>query len=105
MYPTSAIKGLGLDKQVALLTDGRFSGGTAGICIGHIMPEAYNGGLISVVENGDAIVIDRNKKTIDVEVSEEILCERAQRWARIEKPVDNKILADYRRKFDEIKGA
>ncbi len=65
LYPTSAIIGLNMDKKVALLTDGRFSGGTAGICIGHITPEAYNLGPIAQLITGDQIMIDMNKKEIN----------------------------------------
>ncbi len=97
LYPTSAIKGLEMDKEVALLTDGRFSGGTAGICIGHIEPEAYNKGPIALVEDGDKIVIDMDKKEINlVDVD---LQSRAENWERVEKPTPTKILSNYRKGF------
>jgi dihydroxy-acid dehydratase len=100
LYPTSAIKGLKMDKDVALITDGRFSGGTAGICIGHVEPEAYNGGTIALVENEDKIRIDMNKSTIDLLVSEDVLSQRKNNWKRIEKPVPKGgILESYRAKF------
>jgi len=100
LYPTSAIKGLKMDKDVALITDGRFSGGTAGICIGHVEPEAYNGGTIALVENEDKIKIDRFEKTIDLLVNEDVLNQRRNNWKRIEKPVPKGgILESYRAKF------
>ena len=70
LSPTSAIMGRGLGKDVALITDGRFSGGSHGFVIGHITPEAQEGGLIAIVENGDKIVIDISKCRIDLELSE-----------------------------------
>ena len=69
LSPTSAIMGRGLGKDVALITDGRFSGGSHGFVIGHITPEAQEGGLIAIVENGDKIVIDISKRRIDLELS------------------------------------
>jgi dihydroxy-acid dehydratase len=100
LYPTSAIKGLKMDTEVALITDGRFSGGTAGICIGHVEPEAYNGGPIALVENEDKIKIDMNKKTIDLLVNGDVLNQRKNNWKRIEKPVPKGgILESYRAKF------
>jgi dihydroxy-acid dehydratase len=102
LYPTSAIKGLKMDKDVALITDGRFSGGTAGICIGHVEPEAYNGGTIALVEDEDKIRIDMNKSTIDLLVSEDILSQRKNNWKRVEKPVPKGgILESYRAKFSK----
>ena len=69
LSPTSAIMGRGLGNDVALITDGRFSGGSHGFVIGHITPEAFEGGLLGIVENGDNITIDITKRTIDLEVS------------------------------------
>jgi len=80
LTPTSAIMGAGLGNDVALLTDGRFSGGSHGFIIGHITPEAQEGGPIALVETGDVISIDANKKTIDVKVSEEELAQRRHAW-------------------------
>lgn len=71
LSPTSAIAGMGLDKTVALITDGRFSGATRGASIGHISPEAANGGLIAYVHEGDTINIDIPNNSITLEVSEE----------------------------------
>ncbi len=70
LYPTSFIKGRGLGTKVALITDGRFSGGTSGISIGHISPEAASGGLIGLIEDGDQIVIDINQGTLDLDVDD-----------------------------------
>jgi dihydroxy-acid dehydratase len=80
LAPTTAIKGMKLDDTVALVTDGRFSGGTAGACIGHISPEAAAGGPIALVEPGDVIEIDIPGHTLNVRVSEEELARRRKRW-------------------------
>ena len=76
LYPTSYLKSMGLGKECALLTDGRFSGGTSGLSIGHASPEAAEGGAIGLVEEGDMIDIDIPNRTINVRVSDEILAER-----------------------------
>jgi dihydroxy-acid dehydratase len=78
LYPTSAVRGLKMDKEVALITDGRFSGGTAGICIGHVEPEAFNAGPIAAVKNGDKIVIDLVAKTVTLCVEEQEIRRRLQ---------------------------
>ncbi|MGI9592796.1 MAG: dihydroxy-acid dehydratase [Myxococcota bacterium] len=80
LTPTSAIMGAGLGEDVALLTDGRFSGGSHGFIIGHVTPEAQEGGPIALVEDGDRIVIDVKKRIMDVEVPESVLAERRARW-------------------------
>ncbi|MFT4601936.1 MAG: dihydroxy-acid dehydratase [Arenicella sp.] len=80
LKPTSAIMGAGLGKDVALITDGRFSGGTHGFVVGHIAPEAQLGGPIALVQNGDLITIDSVSKLIEFEVSEEELESRKQKW-------------------------
>jgi dihydroxy-acid dehydratase len=80
LTPTSAIMGAGLGKDVALLTDGRFSGGSHGFIVGHISPEAQDGGPIALVKNGDPISIDSNKNSIDVLISEEELEVRRGAW-------------------------
>ena len=77
---TAALVGEGLGDAVALITDGRFSGGTHGLMIGHIAPEAALGGPIGLVEEGDEIVIDVDRKAVDLVVSEEVLVERRKRW-------------------------
>ncbi|WP_294254563.1 dihydroxy-acid dehydratase [uncultured Sphingomonas sp.] len=77
---TAALYGLGMGEKVALITDGRFSGGTRGFCIGHVGPEAAEGGPIALVEDGDTIRIDAEAGTIDLDVAEEVLAERRARW-------------------------
>ena len=76
LSPTSAIMGMGLGNKVALITDGRFSGGTRGACIGHISPEAAEGGVIAVIKNGDIISIDIPNKKLEVELSDEEIANR-----------------------------
>ncbi len=80
LNPTSAIAGMGLDKDVALITDGRFSGATRGASIGHVSPEAASGGPIGLVEEGDMISIDIPARSIQLCVSEEELAERRKTW-------------------------
>jgi dihydroxy-acid dehydratase len=80
LKPTSAIMGAGLGKDVALVTDGRFSGGTHGFVVGHVTPEAQLGGPIALVEDGDAITIDADARTIALGVSDEELARRRSQW-------------------------
>ncbi|KAL0368556.1 UNVERIFIED_CONTAM: Dihydroxy-acid dehydratase, chloroplastic [Sesamum calycinum] len=80
LTPTSAIMGAGLGKEVALLTDGRFSGGSHGYVVGHICPEAQEGGPLGLVENGDIITIDIQKRRMDVNLTDSELNERRKRW-------------------------
>ena len=80
LSPTSAIIGMGLGKSVALITDGRFSGGTQGACIGHVSPEAAVGGPIGLVEEGDQIMINNRQHTLALEVSSEVLACRRKLW-------------------------
>ncbi len=80
LKPTSAIIGAGLGKDVALITDGRFSGGTHGFVVGHITPEAYNGGLIALVQDDDIIKIDAVNNTIDLLVEDNIIAQRNAAW-------------------------
>ncbi|WP_181276054.1 dihydroxy-acid dehydratase [Brevibacterium oceani] len=77
---TGAIKGAGIGKDVLLLTDGRFSGGSTGLCIGHIAPEAVDGGPIALVENGDKITVDIAARSIELHVDEDVLAERRKSW-------------------------
>ncbi|GFR86929.1 dihydroxy-acid dehydratase [Elysia marginata] len=81
LKPTAAIMGAGLGKDVALITDGRFSGGSHGFVVGHIAPEAQEGGNIALIKDDDAITIDAVRNTIDVEISESELEKRKQQWA------------------------
>ena len=80
LKPTSFIMGLGLGKEVALITDGRFSGGTHGFVVGHITPEAFDGGNLALVENGDIITIDAQKNLIHMDVDEKTLSIRRASW-------------------------
>ena len=80
LTPTSAVVGAGLGADVALITDGRFSGGSHGFIVGHIVPEAQEGGPIALVQNGDRITIDAISNTIDVDLSEEELAKRKEKW-------------------------
>jgi dihydroxy-acid dehydratase len=85
LKPTALIIGAGLGDKVALITDGRFSGGTHGFVVGHVTPEATEGGLIGLVKDGDKIVIDTVKNTLDVMISDEEIAERKKAWI---KPAD-----------------
>lgn len=80
LLPTSAINGMGLGKSLALITDGRFSGATRGACVGLVSPEAFLGGPIAMVREGDRIKIDIPKGTIDLEVPEGMLEKRKREW-------------------------
>jgi dihydroxy-acid dehydratase len=82
LKPTGAIIGAGLGKTVALITDARFSGGTHGFVVGHITPEAYEGGLIALVEDNDIIEIDALKNSITLKVSDEVIAERRKKWKK-----------------------
>lgn len=95
LAPTSKIVGMGLGKDVALITDGRFSGATRGICIGHVSPEAAEGGPIAFVENGDKIIIDLPNRKIHLDVSEEELERRKANWKEPEPKVKTGYLARY----------
>ncbi|MFD4353362.1 dihydroxy-acid dehydratase [Nocardia sp. NPDC058518] len=86
LHPTSFLKGLGLGKVCALITDGRFSGGTSGLSIGHVSPEAASGGVIGLVENGDRIRIDVHTRALEVLVSDEVLAERRAKMEASERP-------------------
>ena len=80
LSPTANIVGMGLGDEVALITDGRFSGGTRGACIGHVSPEAAEGGPIALINNGDIISIDIHARTLNVKISEEELNHRRAMW-------------------------
>ncbi|HLA37470.1 MAG TPA: dihydroxy-acid dehydratase [Candidatus Brocadiales bacterium] len=96
LSPTAALAGMGMDTSVALITDGRFSGGTRGPCIGHVSPEAVVGGPISLVEEGDEIVIDIPARRLELNVPENILKRRREGWKPI-RPEVNGYLARYAR--------
>lgn len=95
LNPTSAIAGMGLDKDVALITDGRFSGATRGASIGHVSPEAASGGNIGLVHEGDLISIDIVAKTVELKVSDAELAERRKNWVPNEPRVKTGYLARY----------
>ncbi|MDX1478217.1 MAG: dihydroxy-acid dehydratase [Saprospiraceae bacterium] len=97
LKPTSLIMGAGLGGQVALVTDGRFSGGTHGFVVGHVTPEAYDGGPIALVENGDMIVINAKDNTLELDVDVSELARRAAAWHRPDQPQLDGVLAKYRR--------
>ena len=97
LSPTSMIKGQGLGKKVALITDGRFSGGTAGTCLGHISPEAASGGPIALVQDGDTILIDIPNRTLTLKVSDEELAARAANWIKPAYKINTGWLARYSR--------
>ena len=95
LAPTSRLAGMGLDKDVALITDGRFSGATRGASIGHVSPEAAEGGLIGLVENGDMISIDMINCKIELLVSEEEIARRRANWVKKEPKIKTGYLARY----------
>lgn len=95
LKPTSAIIGAGLGKSVALITDGRFSGGTHGFVVGHITPEAYKGGLIGLVENDDIIEIDAVNNTINLKVDDATIAKRREKWVQPSLKVSKGVLYKY----------
>ncbi|MGY2343324.1 dihydroxy-acid dehydratase [Pseudomonas sp. SDO5532_S415] len=95
LSPTSAVMGKGLGKDVALITDGRFSGGSHGFVVGHITPEAFEGGPIALIEDGDRITIDAETRQITVDVSDAELARRKTRWVRPESKYKRGVLAKY----------
>lgn len=97
LSPTAALMGMGLGESVALITDGRFSGGTRGPCIGHVSPEAMVGGTIALVENGDKISIDIPDKKIELRVEQNELEKRRNEWQKPTPKVTNGYLARYAR--------
>ncbi|MGZ9736172.1 dihydroxy-acid dehydratase [Flavobacterium sp. GNP002] len=97
LKPTSAIMGAGLGSTVALITDGRFSGGSHGFVVGHVTPEAYEGGGIALIENGDVISIDAVKNTINMKISDEEFVKRKANWKKPESPIKQGVLLKYMR--------
>ena len=95
LKPTAAIMGAGLGKSVALITDGRFSGGTHGFVVGHIVPEAQEGGAIALIKNGDLITIDAKKNTISVDLSDDELSARREKWVQPPLKFEQGILFKY----------
>ena len=95
LSPTSAIMGRGLGKDVALITDGRFSGGSHGFVVGHVTPEAYVGGPIALVKNGDLIVIDAEKRELTLDIPATELRKRKQAWKQPAPRYTRGVLAKY----------
>jgi dihydroxy-acid dehydratase len=95
LKPTSAIMGAGLGNSVAMITDGRFSGGTHGFVVGHVSPEAQEGGNIGLVKDGDLITIDADNNVLQLHVSDEELAERRKLWKPIESPFKQGVLRKY----------
>ncbi len=95
LAPTSAIVGLGLEDSVALITDGRFSGGTKGPCIGHVSPEASAGGIIAIIKDGDIINIDISNRKLEVKLSDSEIKKRFKNWKSVEPKIKTGYLARY----------
>ena len=95
LKPTSALMGSGLGKNVALITDGRFSGGTHGFVVGHITPEAFAGGLIGLIKDGDVIELDAEKNTINALLSEEEIARRKSEFQQPDYKVKRGVLYKY----------
>jgi dihydroxy-acid dehydratase len=95
LKPTGAVMGAGLGKDVALITDGRFSGGSHGFVVGHITPEAFDGGLIGLVQNGDTITIDAVNNVLKVDISDEEIAQRRKRWKKPEVKIHSAMLKKY----------
>tara|TARA_R110000868_G_scaffold81203_3_gene230059 strand:- start:1702 stop:3375 length:1674 start_codon:yes stop_codon:yes gene_type:complete len=95
LKPTSAIMGAGLGKSVALITDGRFSGGSHGFVVGHVTPEAFDGGGIALVQNGDIITIDAVKNTINLKISDDEFAARRAKWVQPESSIKKGVLLKY----------
>ena len=92
---TGAIKGAGLGKDVLLLTDGRFSGGTTGLCVGHVAPEATEGGPIAFVQDGDRVRLDLTTRTLDLLVDEDELARRRAGWTPLPPRYTTGVLGKY----------
>jgi dihydroxy-acid dehydratase len=95
LAPTATIMGMGLGDSVALITDGRFSGGTRGPCIGHISPEAAVGGPIALVQDGDKIALDIPSRSLELKVSDQEMDQRRQRWQAPEPKIKKGWLSRY----------
>ena len=97
LSPTSAIMGMGLGSSVALITDGRFSGGTRGACVGHISPEAASGGPIAIINNGDLIQIDIKEKSINLLIPDEEINNRLSKLPKFKLKIKKRIFRRYSR--------
>ena len=97
LAPTAVLVGMGLGESVALVTDGRFSGGTQGPCIGHVSPEAMVGGPLAMVEDGDEIIIDIPNRKLDINIAKELLAKRKAKWTPPKPKITQGMLARYAR--------
>ena len=97
LAPTSALIGQGLGESVGLITDGRFSGGTWGMVVGHVAPEAYDGGNIALIEEGDSITIDAHKLLLQLNVDDAVLARRRAQWTQPAPKYTRGLLAKYMR--------
>ncbi len=97
LKPTSALIGAGLGNSVALITDGRFSGGTHGFVVGHVCPEAYEGGPIALVKNNDVITIDAQNNSINLQVDPAELEKRFSHWKKPQLKIQSGVLFKYAR--------
>jgi len=95
LSPSADLMGAGLGKDVALITDGRFSGGTHGIMIGHISPEAYSGGPLAIIQENDIITIDITKRTLDVNLGDNEIKDRLAKWVKPKAKYTRGVLAKY----------
>src|SRR5207244_3307126 len=95
LSPTSAIMGRGLGRDVALITDGRFSGGSHGFVVGHITPEAFCGGTLSIIQNGDTITINAKKREINVDLTAAQIQQRLKNWKQPKPRYTRGVLAKY----------
>ena len=95
LSPTSAVMGKGLGKDVALITDGRFSGGTHGFVVGHITPEAYDGGVIAIIEDGDEVTINAETQEVNLNVDSAVISDRLSKWKKPAPRYTNGVLAKY----------
>ena len=95
LSPSAALMGAGLGKDVALITDGRFSGGTHGIMIGHISPEAFSAGPLAIIQENDIITIDIAKRTLNVALNENEIKERLAKWVKPKPKYTRGVLAKY----------
>jgi dihydroxy-acid dehydratase len=95
LVPTSAIKAIGMDREVALITDGRFSGATSGASIGHVSPEAMEGGPLALIQNGDVIRINIPARKLEVLVSDDVLRQRRRSWKAPKPKIATGCLARY----------
>ena len=93
--PTGAIMGAGLGDKVALITDGRFSGGSHGFVVGHITPEAYSGGPLAIVQDGDTIIIDAKSSAMNLGLSDQEIAQRLESWTQPAPRYTRGVLAKY----------